>query len=57
MDKLGGKVEELLVSAKQEVKSIASGSNDFLEKKYAGFTGKQILVGALGVIVIVKIFK
>jgi hypothetical protein len=57
IERLGGKVEELLSDAKKEAKSLASESSDFLEKKYAGFTGKQILVGAVGVIVLVKLFK
>ena len=55
--KLEDKVESLLQEAKGEAKSLVSENSDFLEKKYAGFTGKQILVGAIGVIVLVKLFK
>jgi hypothetical protein len=57
IEKLGGKVEELLADAKKEAKSLTENPSDFLEKKYVGFTGKQILVGAVGVIILVKLFK
>lgn len=54
---LESKVENILEEVKNEAKSLTSEPSDFLEKKYAGFTGKQILVGAIGVIILVKLFK
>lgn len=57
LDKLGGKIEGILSQAKEEATDIVKNPSDFFEKKYAGFTGKQILIGALGVIILVKIFK
>lgn len=55
IEKLGSKVDELLQEAKDEAKEFSQ--SDFLTKKYAGFTGKQIIVGAAAVIVLMKIFK
>jgi hypothetical protein len=54
---LENQVDELLDKATNEVSEIADNPSDFLDRKYAGFTGKQILVGVVGMIVIVKLFK
>lgn len=51
------KVEELSTVAKDSVEKVKTEATDFLDKKYGGFTGKQILVGAAAVIIIVKLFK
>lgn len=54
---LSSKVEELLDKAKDEAKTITRESADILDKKYGGFTGKQILVGIVGILVITKLMK
>ena len=54
---LTSKVEELLQKAKDEAKTITSKSSDILDKKSGGYTGKQILVGIVGVILITKLLK
>ena len=43
--------------AKDEAKTITRESADILDKKYGGFTGKQILVGIVGILVITKLMK
>jgi hypothetical protein len=58
---LNNKVEELLEDAKVEVKTvekeIKEDSKGILDKEYFGFSGKQILVATLGVIILIKVFK
>lgn len=57
VDSLTDRVEELLEKAKDSGKELVKTSEGILEKKYVGFTGKQILVATIGVIVLIKIFK
>lgn len=57
LSKLGDKVEDLLSTAKEEATDIIKDPKSFLDKEYVGFTGKQILVATLGVIVLIKVFK
>lgn len=54
---LENKVEALLQEAKEEAKEIIDEPKGALEKEYFGFTGKQILIATLGVIVLIKVFK
>ena len=57
VEKLGGKIEEILDKAKNEAGEIIENPKSFLEKEYVGFTGKQILVASLGVIILIKLFN
>jgi hypothetical protein len=57
IDKLGNKVDELMSQAKDEASKLTKKTEGFMDKKYAGFTGKQILVASVGVIVLIKLFK
>ena len=55
IEKLGSKVDELLQEAKDEAKEFSK--SDFMTNKYAGFTGKQIIVGTAAIIILVKLLK
>jgi hypothetical protein len=57
IENLTNKVKNLLENAKDEAKELIEDSEENLDKKYFGFTGKQILVATLGVIVLIKVFK
>lgn len=57
VEKLNEKVQILLSDAKEGTKEVLDDSKDILDKKYYGFTGKQILVATLGVIILIKVFK
>jgi hypothetical protein len=57
IENLTNKVKNLLEDAKGEAKELLEDSEGALDEKYFGFTGKQILVATLGVIVLIKIFK
>lgn len=57
LEKLGNKVEDLLLDAKDEAKEILQDPKGALDKEYFGFTGKQVLVATLGVIILIKVFK
>jgi hypothetical protein len=53
-------LKELLSKAKDQANQLLTSDNNkdsFLDKKYGNFTGKELLLGALGVIIIVKLFK
>lgn len=57
VQELSNRVEELLKIAKEEGTKVIDEPSSFLDKKYAGFTGKQILIGTIGVIILVRLFK
>lgn len=57
VEKLGDRVEELLIQAKEEAGDIIDNPKSFLDKEYIGFTGKQIIVASLGIIILIKLFK
>jgi hypothetical protein len=57
VEKLNEKVKSLLEDAKEGTKEIIENPKEVLDKNYYGFTVKQILVAALGVIVLIKVFK
>lgn len=57
VERLGNKVEAILADAKDEAKEIIADPKGALDKEYFGFTGKQLLVATLGVIVLIKVFK
>ncbi len=57
VEKLNEKVKSLLEDAKEETKQVIENPKETLDKKYYGFTVKQILVATLGVIVLIKVFK
>ena len=54
---LQNKLDEVLEDAKEEAEKVISESDNVLDKKYLGFTGKQILAATLGVIILIKVFK
>jgi hypothetical protein len=54
---LTDKVKDLLEDAKDEAKEILEDPKSALDKKYFGFSGKQIVVATLGVIILIKVFK
>lgn len=55
--RLEDKVDSLLDEAKSEANTVLDEGKGVLDKKYLGFTGKQILAATLGVIVLIKVFK
>ena len=57
VEKLNEKVKSLLEDAKEVTKEVIENPKEVLDKNYYGFTVKQILVAALGVIVLIKVFK
>jgi len=57
ISKLEDKVKELLDQAKEQGKEVIKETKGFLESDYMGFTGKQILVASVGVVVLIKLFK
>lgn len=57
VDALQNKVDILLDEAKEEAKEIIDDPKSALDKEYLGFTAKQILAAALGVIILIKIIK
>ena len=54
---LGNKVDALLEEAKEDANEIIDDPKRALDKEYLGFTAKQILAAALGVIILIKIIK
>lgn len=54
---LNDKVASLMQEAKEESSGVESMTKNALEKEYLGFTGKQLLAAALGVIILIKVFK
>jgi hypothetical protein len=57
LEKLRGNVDELVEEAKKEANSLTESGSGFLDQRFVGFSGKQILVGAIGVIILIKLFK
>jgi len=66
IENLDGKIKELVekINVSEPIKKIESpvasatdSVKGFLDKEYIGFTGKQIVMAALGVIILIKLFK
>ena len=57
VENLTDKVKNLMEDASEEAKEILEEPKGTLDKEYFGFTGKQILIATLGVIVLIKVFK
>jgi hypothetical protein len=55
--RLQEKVDGIVENAKAEAQEVLKEEENVLDKKYLGFTGKQILAATLGVIILIKIFK
>lgn len=54
---LGDKIETILDESEDASRNVLNQSESVLEKEYFGFTGKQLLIATLGVIVLIKVFK
>lgn len=57
IEELGGKIDGIIKATTNESENILNPITSPLDKEYYGFTGKQILVATLGVIILIKIFK